>query len=116
MCWIIKSRSPFRVYRSLKFFTAHYMGPLDLINHLFNFLAPALVVGWLLALLAPLLMRSVRPARSWLAQGALNALAGVTAMGLGLWFFGNDGKMASYGLLVVLVASSQWLAGKGWKA
>ena len=92
------------------------MGPLDLLNHLLNFLAPAVVVGWLLALLAPMLLHGMRPARGWLAQGALNALAGVAAMALGLWFFGNDGKMASYGLLLMLTASSQWLCSKGWKA
>jgi len=92
------------------------MGPLDLLNHVFNFLAPAVVVGLLLALLAPWLMRGMRPSRSWWVQGTFNAVAGVAAMALGLWFFGNDGKMASYALLVLLAASSQWMGSKGWKA
>lgn len=91
------------------------MGPLDILNHFLNFLAPALVVGLLLALLTPMLMRKLRPARSWLVQGAINALAGAVAMALGLWFFGNDGKMASYALLVVMVASSQWFCSKAWR-
>ena len=92
------------------------MGPLDLLNHVFNFLAPAVVVGLLLALLAPWLMRGMRSSRSWWVQGTFNAVAGVAAMALGLWFFGNDGKMASYALLVLLAASSQWMGSKGWKA
>ena len=92
------------------------MGPVDTLNHLLNFLAPALFVGWAVALLAPMLLRKLRPVRSWWWQGALNSLAGVSAMVAGLLFFGNDGKMASYLLLVVLVASCQWVCAKGWKA
>jgi hypothetical protein len=39
----------------------------------------------------------------------------VTALGLGLWFFGHDGKMASYTGMALLCASSQWLMLRGWK-
>jgi hypothetical protein len=92
------------------------MGPLDTLNHLLNFLAPAATVGFAVAFLAPLFMRKPAPARSWMQQGAFNCMAGIAAMAAGLWFFGNDGKMASYALLVVLVASSQWLGSKGWNA
>jgi hypothetical protein len=92
------------------------MGPLDTLNHLLNFLAPALVLGLAVALVAPFFMRKLRPTRGWLLQGALNSLAGLAALVAGLWVFGNDGKMASYALLVVLVATSQWVGGKGWKS
>ena len=34
----------------------------------------------------------------------------VPALGLGLWLFGRDGKMASYGAMVVACASTQWWA------
>ena len=67
------------------------------------------------ALIAPLVMRNMRPARSWAIQGLLNSVAGLTATVAGLWFFGNDGKMASYAMLVVLVATGQWVGSKGWK-
>ncbi len=43
----------------------------------------------------------------------MNCVAGVLALGLGLWFFGNDGKMASYAAMVIAIASSQWLVARG---
>jgi hypothetical protein len=92
------------------------MGPVDTLIHLLNFLAPAVVVGLAVALIAPFVMRRLRPTRGWFMQGTLNSIAGVTALVAGLWFFGNDGKMASYALLVLLVASCQWVCAKGWKA
>jgi len=92
------------------------MGPLQLLNHLLNFLAPAMGVGLLVATAAPVFMKKRLVARIWAWHAALNSIAGAAALGVGLWLFGNDGKMASYALLVVLVASSQWACGKGWKA
>jgi hypothetical protein len=34
----------------------------------------------------------------------------------GLWVFGRDGKMATYAALVVVVGSTQWLMGGGWRS
>ena len=86
------------------------MGPLDLLYHVLNFAAPALAVGVLLAVAAPFFMenRPVAPVRT--AQAAINTIAGAVALGLGLWFFGRDGKMASYAAMVVASATSQWFA------
>ncbi len=86
------------------------MGPLDEILHLINFCAPALVVGMVLAVLSPWLMGKRPSAPGFIAQAAMNCVAGVLALGLGLWFFGNDGKMASYAAMVVVCAISQALA------
>ncbi len=86
------------------------MGPLDLINHLLNFAAPAVFVGSFLALMAPRVLRkSAR--KSIFAMGAVvNSVVGVCALATGLWFFGNDGKMASYLTLVLASSVSQfWL-------
>lgn len=91
------------------------MSLLGLIDHLLNFLLPALVVGALVALLAPLLMQKVRPQRSWFKQALLNALVGAVALTGGLVFFGHDGKMATYAAMVLACASTQWLAAKGWR-
>lgn len=91
------------------------MGPLDQIIHLINFCAPALAVGAVLALVGPWLMKKGSSAPGWLVQTAINCVAGVLALALGLWFFGNDGKMASYAAMVVAVASSQWLGARGWR-
>jgi len=84
------------------------MGPLDLLNHLLNFAAPALVVGLLLAILAPVLYRKVPVAHSLRAQAAINFIAGLVALLVGLVFFGRDGKMATYAAMVLACAASQW--------
>lgn len=88
------------------------MGLLDLINHLLNFVAPALWVGLLVAYMAPLLNRNMAVARVRYAQAAINSIAGVLALGAGLWFFGRDGKVASYAALVLACAASQWVCAR----
>ena len=85
------------------------MGPINLLNHLFNFLAPALAVAVVLALVGPWFMKKSPSAPGLLAQAAINSIAGVLALGLGLWFFGNDGKMVSYAAMLVVMATSQVL-------
>ena len=86
------------------------MGPLDLINHLLNFAAPAVLVGFFLALVAPWVLRGSTARRPRVACGLVNSLCGLAALMAGLWFFGNDGKMASYlALLAVSAASQFWL-------
>jgi hypothetical protein len=86
------------------------MGPLDLLNHLLNFVAPALFVGGMLAFAAPIFMQNRPQAPAKYAQAAINSVAGVAALTLGLWFFGRDGKMASYAAMAVTCALSQAFA------
>ena len=86
------------------------MAPLDLINHLLGFLAPAFAVAAVLALVAHWFMVKRPSAPGFIAQFAINFGAGTCALGLGLWFFGNDGKMASYAALVVVCATVQMFA------
>jgi hypothetical protein len=91
------------------------VGPLDFLIHLLGFIAPALVVAALVAFAGRVVLsRNNRPQRWWFSF-ALNFLVGVAALLVGLFVFGRDGKMATYGLLVVAVATSQWLSGKGWR-
>lgn len=91
------------------------MGLLDLINHFVNFIAPACAVGTLLAWLAPWIKPNfaVTHGRWW--QVLFNSVAGMVALAAGLWFFGHDGKMATYGAMVLAVATTQWLGARGWK-
>ncbi|MES2784759.1 MAG: hypothetical protein V4684_04795 [Pseudomonadota bacterium] len=90
------------------------MGPVEFLLHLIAFAAPAAVVGLLVALAARVLIpRSASLA--WWRHAAINTAAGLAALGLGLGYFGVDGKMATYAALVLAVASAQWLAGRGWK-
>ena len=91
------------------------MNPLDLLVHLLSFAAPALAVAFFVALGARLVFREGhRP--GWWASLAANTVAGLLALGAGLWWFGRDGKMATYAVLVVAVATAQWLAGRGWRS
>jgi hypothetical protein len=46
----------------------------------------------------------------------LNTLAALLALSLGLWFWGNDGKMLSYLAMVLACASSQWCLIRSWRA
>ena len=91
------------------------MGPLDQLYHLANFFAPAIVVGVLLALVGPFVHKKSPVALGFIAQTAINCIAGAVALGLGLLFFGRDGKMASYAALLVFAATSQWVGGRGWR-
>lgn len=84
------------------------MGPWSLLIHLANFILPALALGLGLALLAPVFMQKPASARTVIAQTAINSIAGVLALAAGLVFFGNDGKMATYGALVLASGSAQW--------
>jgi hypothetical protein len=86
-----------------------------LLDHLFNFLLPALWVGSLLAVLAPLLLKKARPNHSWLTQASINTGVSLLVLVAGLLFFGRDGKMLSYTAMVLACASSQWLAAKAWR-
>ena len=86
------------------------MGPLDQLNHLINFVAPAIAVGALLAVLGPFVGGKKPSAPGLVAQVAMNCIAGALALGLGLWFFGRDGKVASYAAMLVCCALSQGLS------
>ncbi|MCG2595285.1 hypothetical protein LZ009_21105 [Ramlibacter sp. XY19] len=91
------------------------MNALDLFKHVLSFALPALAVALLLALAGRWLLPRGAPRPAWWALFAINFLAGLAALGLGLWYFGRDGKMASYAAMVLAVASAQWLAGRAWR-
>jgi hypothetical protein len=91
------------------------LSPLDFLVHLLSLAAPALAVAFLVALGARLVLRG--PARpGWWASLLVNAATGVMVLAAGLWWFGRDGKMATYAALVVAVATAQWLVGRAWRS
>jgi len=92
------------------------MGPFDLLNHLLSFVAPALGVALLVALAAPLAVSRQAARLSWWAQFAINSVAGAVVLAAGLWWFGVDGKMATYAALVVVIATCQWFFSGAWRA
>jgi hypothetical protein len=91
------------------------LNPLEFLVHLLSFAAPALVVAVVVALAARLVMpAAARP--SWWASLLANAVTGVVVLAAGLWWFGRDGKMATYAALVAAVATAQWLLGRAWRS
>lgn len=85
-----------------------------LLNHLFNFLAPAALLAVLLVLLSRLFFgffRSKRPfAQAWWAQAAIIFIVNMGVLTAGLLLFGHDGKMLTYAALVLGSALCQgWL-------
>ena len=91
------------------------MGFIDLSMHFINFVAPALVLALVLPLLGRVLLGKASVTRAWWVQVAINFAAGVAVLLAGLWWWGRDGKMATYAALVVVVASCQWALARGWR-
>ncbi|HET8744413.1 MAG TPA: hypothetical protein VFM98_02330 [Ramlibacter sp.] len=92
------------------------MGLFEFADHLLGFAAPALAVALLVTLAAPLVLpRSAKPV-TWWARFAINSAAGLATLVAGLWYFGHDGKMATYAALVLAVATAQWLTARAWRS
>ncbi len=86
------------------------MGVLALLNHVLNFLAPALWLASGLTLMSRIFMKKQAPAHTLLAQAAILSAAGGAVLLLGLVLLGRDGKMLTYAALVLVCASVQvWL-------
>lgn len=85
------------------------MDLVDLIWHVGGFLLPALFVSATVVLSSRWLRGSVRTLSPWWLQFAVNALVGVGVLLAGLVLTGQDGRMLSYGGLVLAIASCQYL-------
>jgi hypothetical protein len=84
----------------------------DLLVHLLNFIAPAVIVPLLLLPCGRLIAGRQVSAPVWWRQLGLNVLAGALVLVAGLVVFGRDGKMATYAALVVVCGTVQcWVAG-----
>jgi hypothetical protein len=85
------------------------MSPLELVNHLLNFVAPALWMALLMPLGARLFVKKVTSAPTLWVQALVNFALNVLVLALGLWFFGHDGKMVTYAGMALACATGQWL-------
>ena len=85
------------------------------INHLLNFAAPAFWLAFVLVLISHIFFRKQAKISGWIKPVAINFAVGLAVLLLGLWFFGNDGKMFTYGALVVVSATCQWLSLRSWR-
>ena len=92
------------------------MGPFELLNHLLNFAAPAAWLAVLVTLLARLFIKKRPVALTLHAQAAINFVVSLGVLGVGLVFFGRDGKMLTYTGMALVCATSQWVMLRGWRA
>ena len=92
------------------------MGFVDALNHLLNFVAPALGLAVFLALARWVFERKRPVVLSAIAQLAINFVVGLLVLSVGLWYFGRDGMVATYAVLVICMATSQWVMARGWRA
>jgi hypothetical protein len=88
------------------------MGPWDALIHLANFFMPALGVGMIAALLCKLLWHGQLKGVSVWRLAGWAVLAGSAMLIGGLVVLGRDGKMLTYGAMVV--ASALALLWAGW--
>ena len=90
------------------------MGASDLLFALLNLLAPAWVVAGFVTLTARWVFK-FSPVLTWYWRWVITALAGSAVLVAGLVGLGADGKMVTYGALILVCASSQWLLSRGWR-
>jgi hypothetical protein len=88
---------------------------LDILFHLLGFAAPALALGLLLPLASRFLLAPARIVTGFWAQAAIVSACGLAVLGGGLWFFSQDGKMATYATLVVVACTVQWTLAGAWR-
>ncbi|MFY8084323.1 MAG: hypothetical protein ACOVN7_11430 [Rubrivivax sp.] len=87
------------------------MGPIDAFWHLLNFFTPAVGVGCLGAAAVKWLWRRELVGVSWQRLAGWGTAGGALALLVGLLLFGRDGRMATYGLVVLAAALAFWGAG-----
>jgi hypothetical protein len=71
----------------------------------------ALLVSWFSRFLLP-----KKPVvHAYWTQAAINFIVCLAVSSIGLWLFGQDGKMATYLAMVLASATVQWVVMKGWR-
>jgi hypothetical protein len=93
------------------------MHALDGFWHLLNFFWPAAFTAAFSAGLAKLVWRRELAAVRWIDLAAWSAGAGALVLLGGLWLLERDGKLATYGVLVLANALAlRWRGWRGWRA
>ena len=89
------------------------MGPLDVLWHVGNLMLPALSLGVLSTTAAKFVWRRELANRAWKALAGPACAASCAVVLVGLVALGRDGKMATYGAMVVACALTLWWQGFG---
>jgi len=89
------------------------MSPLQFLDHLLNFVAPAIVVARLLALGLRVTQRTRSLRVPLWKQVAITTGAGVVTLLGGLVLTGHDGRMATYAALALVAGTVQWALLRG---
>lgn len=80
---------------------------LEFLGHFAGFMAPALVVAFILWGV-PRLRRAGRAAPGARLEAFMLVVAGIVVLLAGLVYFGRDGKMATYAALVLVQGTLAW--------
>jgi hypothetical protein len=79
----------------------------DVFWHLINFALPALAVSLGITAWGAFQFRR-QPRVRWFWRWLINLVGGLAVLVAGLVLTGNDGKMATYGVLVLVCATLEW--------
>ena len=101
-----RTRRPLSIFRK-----RISLGPLDLMWHVLNFFGPAFGTGIFASALAKLIWRSELQRSSWLRLCVVTIASTSAVLIGGLLVFGHDGRVATYGAMVVVAALSLWWVG-----
>jgi len=89
------------------------MDIITLTLYLGDLFAPAIALSLVLSFIN-LSPRSIPPLLGRRGRFWVNAGVGSFVLAGGLAYFGEDGKMATYALLVLSVSAAQWILTRGW--
>jgi len=93
----------------------HTMHLTDVINHVLSFALPALALAIALPSLARMTAWGRGGPASFKTQVLVNFVAALAVLLAGLWFWGQDGRMATYLAMATVSGSVQWLILRGWQ-
>jgi len=89
------------------------LGPADALWHLLNFFAPAIGMGLLAPLIAKLVWRREFKAARWRRLVLWATVSSALVLVAALVVLRGDGKMLTYGAMVLACAFSLWWVGFG---
>ena len=86
----------------------------QILFHLTNLVLPALALAVFMPLAGRWTLGSA--AMPWPRRALCHAVTGTAVLVLGLLLQGQDGRMATYAALVLVLATLEWALHRGWRA